>query len=167
MKRMICLLLALCCVVSLCACGSSSQTPFDKLTDNPDYEVAQNRYGKDVIIKSDAFVWLYLYYSYLWHECNGELRIDYLAEYGEGKDDVTVTGHRFNSASWEYSGHDLSKTRDEIVRQLETKFGKAEIDTTKSSGKNTTNYSWRDGEKSYILMYTVSDGIDTIKCLYS
>ena len=168
MKRSVCLLLVLCCVLPLCACGSTSDTPFDKLQDNPGYDEVQKRYGDNAVIKSDAFGWVYLYYTYPWHGCNGELKIDYSAKYEESKDGISVSEHNFQSASWEYSGHDLSKTRDEIVGQLESKYGKADTDTSKySSGKNVTNYKWRNGDKSYILMYTVDNGVDTIKYLYN
>lgn len=166
MKRIIGLLLTLCCVLALCACGSSSKLPFDKLEDNPDYSEVLKRYGDGGSKGMNGFGWIQLKYTYPWHDSVGELKITYSANYG---DNLSIEGHQLENASWEYSGHDLTKTRDAIVSDLESKNGKATVSTEKyANGRQiVTRYVWKENDYThYTLKYTTYEGVDTVECIF-
>ena len=76
MKRIICLLLLLCYVFSLCACGARVGTPFDKLADLPDKKTIIKRLGEPDEISFNSRGMADLdYYDYSWNGYHGYLSI--------------------------------------------------------------------------------------------
>lgn len=71
MKRTVCFLLVLCCVFTLCACGSS-KTPFDGVEDAPTQSTVLNRYGKNYSECNNSHI---KYDSYKWLGYDGELEL--------------------------------------------------------------------------------------------
>ena len=161
MKKIVCILLVVGIMLLLCACGNSSKNPFENLKDDPSYSEAKKRYGDDVVKKTNGFGMLFLYYSYPWHDCNGELKIEYTPDFVDKPiSEMTAADwipldYYLTAATWTYSGHDLAKVRDNIVSQMESSLGKAD--------KTGSNYKWEDSTGKYSLYYTAGQNEDTVE----
>ena len=161
MKRIVCVFLLLVTALTLCACGNSVKNPFENLKDDPSYSETKKRYGENVVEKTNGLGMLFLYYSYPWYDCNGELKIEYTPAFVDKPisqmtaADWIPLDYYLTTATWTYSGRDLAKVRDNIVSQMESSLGKAD--------KTGSNYKWEDATGRYSLYYTAGQNEDTVE----
>ncbi len=125
MKRTICLLLALCCVLSLSACGASSNTPFSKLADCPDKETIIKRLGEPDIKSSSSSI---MYNDYLWEGYHGKLRIDFTFIEGTDSEGKRYSNYLIESAFWYVpsSRGDAENLNNKIKKIYKSKFDESE-----------------------------------------
>ena len=129
MKRIICLLLVLCCVFMLCACGEPSSTPFDNIVTAESIDDVIKAYGQDYETAGNIETKI-LGYDYSWLGYKGELEI-WFWKYSI-KPTNAVWGFKTNSPD------QAEEAAKKIMRVLDKKFGKNERDS------DTGYYIWHD-----------------------
>lgn len=123
MKKMICLLLVLCCVISLGACGASSNTPFSNLADQPDYDTVIKRYGQNYEAESGNS---HLRYKYKWMGNEGYLDIFCEEERVKDSNNNDIISNVVKRATWigiTHSEEESSNLESKIIDYLNKSIG--------------------------------------------
>ena len=126
MKRIICLLLALCCVLSLCACGSTPNTPFSKLADQPDYDTVIKRYGQNYQASENGTTSTLRYEKYKWMGNEGILDITFEEARVKDSHNNDVIAKVVKRADWlgiTHSEDESSDLESKIIDYLNKSIG--------------------------------------------
>ena len=144
MKKNVCLLLVLCFVFTLCACGEPSTTPFDNIVTAESIDDIEKAYGQDYETAGNSETKI-IGYDYSWLGYNGQLEIWFW------RHSIKPTGSIWTVKT--NSAEQIEQVSKKITSTLDKKFGKNERDS------ETGRLIWYDIYSSKYTLIVESDHV--------